>query len=347
MESWLPAGFHDELDSPLTRLVVQRLIDNGRPAPTWTTNSPVKESTRKDYERNINAWFESAGLTEDEILALNHDERCEHVETFLAEKASTISDNFLKGYRVAIKWWASEQNISSPVTNVAEAFKGQKGRGKAQPLSSEELTALVAGLKKSEVGQRGNPDTRVGWHLRTRAAILVTVTCSLRINSELPHFKDNNILKIDDDGIHLRITETKTNVHRDVVIRPRGDELCPIAAIEDFYKWLKKHNLERPDGLLLPPVNLNRTADSPDILHTNFNERQKWSDLIVPYMESQGFDMTDKSLHGLRSMAITAAVNSGWSHVDLRDLGGWKSLDTAAGYARNTGANIDLYGGGA
>lgn len=349
MESWLPAGFHDELDSPLTRLVVQRLIDNGTPAPTWTTNSPIKESTRSAYKMGLNFWFKSVGLTEDEILSLDHGERCELVETFLAEKSSTASATYLKAYQRAIGWWAGEHNIDSPVTDVAKSIKGQgNGKGKAQVLSSEELTALIAGLKKCEVatGESTNIDTRVGWHLRTRAAILVAIACSLRIASELPLFKDENILTVDDDGIHIRLTETKTGV-RDIVIRPRTDDLCPMTAIEDFYKWLKEHDLERPDGLLLPPVNMNRRVDSPGVLLTNFDEKLWWGRRVVPYMKSQGYDMTNKSLHGLRSMAITEAVNSGWSHTELRDLGGWSDLNTAAGYARNNGANIDLYGEGA
>lgn len=352
MDAWVPAGFHDNLNSAQIRFVVQRLMDNGTPAPTWTTNSPVKPITSSSYKSSLNIWFKSAGLTEDEILALNHDERCGLVETFLAKRSSTVTDNTLNIHRFAIGWWAGEHNIASPVTDVAKAIKGQgKGRGKADVLTSKELTALIAGLKKCEVATREstNIDARVGWHLRTRAAILVTIACSLRINSELPHFKDENILKVDDEGIHLRIIETKTGVHRDVVIRPRSDELCPIRATEDFYKWLDKHNLRdsRPDGLLLPPVNMNRRVDSPGILHTNFDSQAWWGQRVVPYMESQGFDMTGKTLHGLRSMAITEAVNSGWSHTELRDLGGWQSLNTAAGYARNNGADIDLYGEGA
>ena len=346
MESWLPAGFHGDLDSPLTRLVVQRLIDNGTPAPTWTTNSPIKERTRKGYQNRINAWFKSVDLTEDEVLALDHDDRCKLVEACLAEKAAESADSYLHSFQNAINWWAGENNIDSPVTEVAKAIKGQgKGRGKAEVLTSEELTALLVGLKKCEVvGGTGtsNPDSCVGWHLRTRAAILVAIACSIRINSELRHFKDDNILKIDDAGIHLRITETKMNVHRDIVIRPRGDELCPIAAIEDFYKWLKEHNLERPDGALLPYVITNRLPAVTAITDERF-----WWASVVRYLESQGFTMANKTPHGLRSMAITEAVNNGWSHAELRDLGGWASLNVAAGYARNSGANIDLFGEGA
>lgn len=349
MECRVPAGFHDRLDSPLTRLVEQRLIDNGAPASTWTTNSPIKEITRKTYEGYLKVWFASTGLAEDEILALDHGERCTLVETSLAEKAETASNSYVLKLGNAINWWAGENNIDSPVTDVAKAIKGQgKGKGRAQILSSEELTALISGLKKCEVstGQKTNPDTLVGWHLRTRAAILVTVTCSLRINSELPQLKNEHILSIDGEGISLRIPETKTGV-RDIVISPRSDELCPIAAIEEFYQWLKQHNLERPDGLLLPKVSMNHMITSPDVLDGTSPEGSWWMKHVVPYMQGLGFDMANKSLHGLRSMAITEAVNAGWSHVDLRDLGGWQSLNVAAGYARNTGANIDLYGDGA
>ena len=346
MEAWLPAGFHDDLDSPLTRLVVQRLMDTGAPAPTWTTASPIKPTTRKGYEERLAVWFRWAGLTSDEILALSHDVRCRLVEEFLAEKAPTVAASSITNFRCAIDWWALEHNVDSPVTDVAKAITGHgKGRGKAEILTDDELTALIAGLKQCDVvtGKTNNVDVVEGWHLRTRAALLVTISCSLRIESELANFKDDHILCIDDDGIHMRLTETKTGV-RDVVIRPRGDELCPVAAIEDFYKWLGEHTLERPDGLLLPMVNRKLSPTSPGVLYGGSNEKHWWGKLVVPYMERLGFDMANKTLHGLRSMAITEAVNSGWSHTELRDLGGWASLNVAAGYARNRGANIDLYG---
>lgn len=349
MEAWVPSGFNENLDSPAARLVVQALIDRGVPAPTWTTNAPITARTQRGYETRLRAWFKSVALTEDEILNLEHEERCMVVEAFLAEKSATVSSSVVHSYRCAIQWWAGEHNIASPVTDVARAIQGHgKARGKAQVLTSQELTCLIAGLKKCEVatGKYISIETRIGWHLRTRAAILVTIACSLRIKSELPHLKEGNVLKVDSNGIHLRIAETKTKVHRDVVIRPRSDELCPIAAIREFHKWLSKHNLKPPAGLLLPSVNLHRTVEAPDVLTVHSREDDWWR-IAVRYLRSQGFDMDKKTLHGLRAMAITEAVNSGWSHTELRDLGGWASLNSAARYARNTGSGIDLYGSGA
>lgn len=347
MAAFVPPGF--DLESPVARLVVQALIDHGRPSLSHlSANAPLSPTTRRDYEYRIVAWVRWTGLSEEDLIALPHEARCELVERFLAVE-SQKSDKTIKEYRTVFTWWARENHLDSPVTPVAQAIKGRgKGRGKSRVLTGEQLTALLAGLKSCSVASgysasRAADDRFVGWHLRTRAALLITLTCSLRAQSELHQMTDDTILRVDDDGIVVRLPLTKNRRHRDIVIRPRSDELCPLTALTEWLAWLDQHGLVRPGGALLPAVNRRLRLADPKFLQPSGREMKSWWYPCRDYLTGLGYDMTGVRLHGLRSSAITEAVAEGWSHTRLRDLGGWGSLNVAAGYARTGDPGIDLY----
>ena len=348
MAAFVPAGL--DLESAVARLVVQALIDHGRPSLSHlSTNAPVSPGVRRNHEYKIAAWVRWTGLSEADLIALPHETRCELVEAFLAVESETKADQMIKKYRTIFNWWARENHLDSPVTPVAKAIKGRgKGIGKSAVLTGEQITALLAGLKScavaSDYSDRDAADDRfVGWHLRTRAALLITLTSSLRAQSELPQMTDDTILRVDDDGIVVRLPLTKNRRHRDIVIRPRSDELCPLTALTDWFAWLDQHGLDRPGGALLPAVNRQLRLDNPAFLQPSGREQDSWWTPCRNYLTGLGYDMTGVRLHGLRSSAITEAVAAGWSHTRLRDLGGWGSLNVAASYARTGDPGIDLY----
>lgn len=353
MEAYLPPAFHADLDNAAARLVVQALIDHDRPSLSHlSTANPVTPRALASYGAKIKRFASWAERSEADLIALANDDRLSLIEEYLAAESNRLTTASLDHHRSALKWWAHKNALPYPLSDIAKHIKGvARGRGKANGLDQDDLTALIAGLKQCVVTTGDAHDDRyTGWHLRTRAAVLITVTCSLRSAAELPQMTDDTILRVDDDGIVVRLPLTKNRRHRDIAIRPRSDELCPLTALTDWFAWLDQHGLERPGGLLLPQLHLNRRMTSPDFLYGGpasplTNTEWGWWKMCRTYLADLGHDMTGKSPHGLRSMAITEAVASGWSHTQLRDLGGWDSLSAAVGYVRISDPRIDLYKG--
>jgi hypothetical protein len=357
MESRQPVAFHHCLDDAASRLVAQAMIDHDKePIAHLSTTSLINSKTEKQYRRIIAAWAEWAGFAEEKLLELDHDDLCVLVEKYVLHKSTSVAQATLKEiHSKAIPWWASHNNIEPPVTDRTKKIKAKaKGRGKAKSPSKKQLTDLILGCKTRSIAvnqpnfYNKDPDVLVGWHLRQRAAYLLAITTSIRIESELHQFADEHVLiDRDAEGKFVRVPKTKTGLVRDIFVKPRQriDEICPLAALERWYEWCAEHSLERPDGLWLPHVNLR--ADLDDCLHTGGAESEKhvWKRYMRPYLIGLGHNIDGVSLHGLRSMAIEEAVNQGWDDTRLRDLGGWKSLKVAAQYASGRGAVIELEGG--
>ena len=348
MEAFVPAAIRSELDESATRMVIQALINQGAdPLNTLSAGAPVSAKVRKSYEWAIGRFSATLDIPEENLLDLDSEHLQAAVIIFLSERAQTVTTGTLNHDRKAIAWWASRNGLANPVSDAAKLIKGsKKSKGKGQLLNDGELRDLFVGLKSGEVitNEKTRLSVRVGWHLRMRAAYLIAITCSLRLQSELPMFCDKNILGTEDDGtIHVLLPSPKGGKPVPKSIRPRTDEFCPVAALRDFHEWIDRSGLDRPEGLLLPHVKLRRTEENT--LSATGNESLLWIQYLRPFLEAKGHDTTSKYPHSFRSEAISAAVEEGWSIDLLLDLGGWASIDTAVGYDRSGGVEFNFHGG--
>ena len=105
MRAFIPDAFASDLDNPVARLVIQRLIDAGH-EPLRNRVQPegaLTASTRSTYEGIIALWLTFVGMSDDEMVALSHDDRCDLADAWLVDCASRLSAATVNHRRAALR----------------------------------------------------------------------------------------------------------------------------------------------------------------------------------------------------------------------------------------------------
>ena len=343
----VPAGWGEP--TPIGLRLLAEQVEAGRIELPLSMAKPVTEGTDKRYASLMRTLLTSAGQTEASFLALPHSKQLDLVDEFLADRAEVFCE--VKADKAAITWWATNHDIEAPLSNFARALKGTgEGKGQARPMAEAVLKLLLAAITDKLIFTTDTDVRSEGVHLQLYAQLCIAITCSLRTSAEVPQLRDEHLLAIEADGTMLfRIPSTKPGRHRDIALRPRPDILCPVAAVARFLDWAQRNDLHRPDGVLLPGVRCT-SQRGPELWSIDKKyAKTAWSKHVVPYLDAQGVDTDNLTLHGCRSMAVDAAVAAGgWTQAGLRSLGDWSSDQMVSVYARGidtTGVSAKLHGG--
>ena len=335
--------------TPIGLRLLAEQVEAGRIELPLAMAKPVAEKTAKYYASRMRMLLTSAGQTEASFLALPHSKQLDLVDEFLADRAEVLCG--ITPDKAAITRWATSHGLEAPLSNFARALKGTgKGRGQAWQMTEAVLELLLAAITDKLIFTTDTDVRSEGAHLQLYAQLCVAITCSLRTSAEVPQLRDEHLLAIEADGTMLfRIPSTKPGRHRDIALRPRPDILCPVAAVARFLDWAQRNDLHRPDGVLLPGVRCT-SLGGPELWSTDKTyAKNAWGDRVVPFLDAQGVDTDNLSLHGCRSMAVDAAVAAGgWTQAGLRSLGDWSSDQMVSVYARGidtTGVSAKLHGG--
>lgn len=360
--------------SELDRLLVDHFGDILENIEPWKFTPPIGDSTRARYEgmvTNFTRWcaHEQLIANDEQPQHLDAETLRTAAQSWLAWRAQpcdpdhplTITaarkrgDSVDCGYRApsarkkldhlrdAIKWWAVSAGIDDPLSGAAtqlRTVRHNEPTERARPLTDIELVAAVRALTDETVVTVDDltrvfdgVETRLrAWHYRELAALNITVAVSLRRTSELPRLTDSAVTAIDPDGVTIHLAKVKNSRTRGrtIKLRPRDDALCPLWALTRWLQLCAELGWDR-QGLLLPAVR-------PEIRHAlapiaNNNERRSWKRVTDHLGITTTVDGAPTP-HGLRAMSPTRAAEAGWDPVDLMELGGWQTLDSAAGYVR-------------
>ncbi len=317
--------------------------DDYQPLKASVVDAPLADTTRASYTSDVNAfhqWCATHGCGTPAACDPRTLQRL--VEAWLVERAETSAPRTLDLVRCALRWWANQHDLDNPVSARAQQIRGRKpGRGKSTPVTDNELDRVLDVLHDQQITfTKGPPATWAAWHLRTLAMVTITVTGSLRAGSEIQWFTDDSVTHVDTDGIVVRVAKTKQNPQgREVKLWFRGDRLCPVTALTNWLRCCNDNNWKRPGGALLPAVQTDRHNPLAP-LSRGHDTSKTWPRV----REAAGLDRS-RRLHGLRATAPTNAAAAGWDHTALRDLGGWKHLDSAAGYVHgvNSALTADIF----
>jgi hypothetical protein len=327
--------------SPAVREAVGSFIaSNGGEWPggdVVLVGKPTTEDARRNYESLLKSlWKVCAAHDIEDLAAVTNIDRQSVVTLWLADQAKTDAPKTLDHRRVAVRWWARQNRLNSPVTKKAAKFKGKgKGIGQAKSPGVEGYSKILTALHNKEViTPKSESQTLAceGWHLRQMATTTAAVSMSLRSAAELPQFKDSHVAEITDRGVHLILPKSKTNPEpTDVWLEFRDDLGCPVTALARSHAFYTKHGITR-HGLLYPAWHRKRTHNfTVATRHDNF-ELKQWN-LIRDHCELP----ERATLHGLRAFLPTEGIKAGESHVWARDQlrHSLNSLSTTALYARS------------
>ena len=116
-------------------------------------------------------------------------------------------------------------------------------------------------------------------------------------------------------------------------MNPRDDLLCPIWNLKRWLTLCLANNWDR-DTYLLPMVARNASGSNNPLRKPGLSmEAKNWKRMTHKLGIRDTGTGVISTAQGLRKVLPKLAGEAGWSIFDIAKLGGWASLDVAAGYA--------------
>ena len=255
----------------------------------------------------------------------------EAVARYLADYASSLSNNTLRQRLAALSRWHTDQGFADPTKApvVRKVLKGIRAihpamEKRARPLELEQLQLVDAWLERAIVEARQRRDqANLLKHTRDRALILFGFWRGFR-SDELSRLKLENIKISPNEGLTCYLERSKTD--RNYVGRefkcPALSRLCPVTALTE---WINVANLQT--GSVFRKIDRWGHVGEQGLVSTS----------LIPILRnlftSVGMvDVQEYSSHSLRRGFAGWARASGWDIKDLMAYVGWRDIKSAMRY---------------
>ena len=117
-----------------------------------------------------------------------------------------------------------------------------------------------------------------------------------------------------------------------------GNLFDPVARLE---AWLEAS--QTPPSVNDSDWPLYRGVGSYNSIHTKSLHEKRILVLVRKYLSLAHIDPTGYGSHSLRAGVVTYLASQGYTALDIKKVTGHKSIDTVAGYVRDTGHDaIDI-----
>lgn len=255
----------------------------------------------------------------------------EAVARYLADHATTLSNNTLRQRLAALSRWHLDQGFADPTKAavVRQVLKGIRAvhpavEKRARPLILEQLQQVDSWLQRAMVEARSREDrSSMLRHARDRALVLLGFWRGFR-SDELVRLKLENIKIAPGEGMTCYLERSKAD--KDFAGRefkcPALSRLCPVTALTE---WVALAELRT--GPVFRKINRwGHIADAP--LGPNS---------LIPMLRSlfaaAGLaSVQEYSSHSLRRGFAGWARASGWDIKELMEYVGWKDIKSAMRY---------------
>jgi integrase len=243
----------------------------------------------------------------------------------------------LKHLKGALLWWLEANGLDIKIADAASVF-AKKHDADAEPskpargLTDDEYKTIVDVLLDGKIVTSTNPAVTEAWHIVMLAQIAFAVAGSAR-TGEPALLHQDNLIEATDEKLVFTEPGTKTG-ERTFTLDARSDVLCPVWNLHRLVDFCNKQKWDR-DGWIFPTVRLNRPLSDPLSKPSVGQVCVNWNRVAVAadVRQVEGSELL-ATAHTHRSTLICRAITEGdWSDIDKLQLGGWKSLATAAGYA--------------
>jgi integrase len=304
-----------------------------------STTSKTDATPRRSVDDYINA-SERANTVRSYASAVRHFEvewqgmlpaTAETIARYLAEHATTLSNNTLRQRLAALSRWHTDQGFTDPtkVAVVRQVLKGIRAvhpavEKQARPLAIEELAQVDNWLEAAIALAAAQGDrASVLRHTRDRAIVLLGFWRGFR-SDELIRLRLENVQVTLGEGLVCYLDRSKTdrnNTGREYHC-PALSRLCPVAA---FSAWACVAALQ--EGPVFRKIDRwGHIADemlSPTSVIT----------MLRRLFEAAGLaSAQDYSSHSLRRGFAGWARASGWDIKELMAYVGWKDIKSAMRY---------------
>ncbi|MCF8169172.1 MAG: tyrosine-type recombinase/integrase [Rhodoferax sp.] len=263
----------------------------------------------------------------------------EAVARYLADHASSLSNNTLRQRLAALSRWHSDQGFADPTKApiVRQVLKGIRSlhpaiEKRARPLILDQLEQVDSWLQRAvgEARMRGD-QPRLLRHTRDRSMVLLGFWRGFR-SDELIRLKLENIQISPGEGITCYLERSKTDT--DYAGRefkcPALSRLCPVTALGEW---------TAAAGLSAGPV---------------FRKIDRWGHVaqealgansLIPILRcvfaAAGLASAQEySSHSLRRGFAAWARASGWDIKELMEYVGWKDIKSAMRYLEASDASL-------
>lgn len=255
----------------------------------------------------------------------------EAVARYLADYASSLSNNTLRQRLAALSRWHTDQGFADPTKApiVRKVLKGIRAvhpamEKRARPLELEQLQQVDAWLERAIVEARNREDQpNLLKHTRDRALILFGFWRGFR-SDELSRLKLESMQISPGEGLTCYLERSKTD--RNYVGRefkcPALSRLCPVTALTE---WINAANLQT--GPVFRKIDRWGHVGEQGLVSTS----------LIPILRSLFtsaglISVQEYSSHSLRRGFAGWARASGWDIKDLMAYVGWKDIKSAMRY---------------
>lgn len=286
----------------------------------------IRSNTQKSYSNAIQHYeLEWQGL-----LPATAD----HLAHYLTDYAGTLSINTLKQRLAALSQWHIEQGFPDPTKApiVKRVLKGIKAihpvqEKQAKPLQLIHLKEIVSYLDAMVEQSKSNGNSVQQLRLtRDKLLLLLGFWRGFR-GDELTRLNIENI-EIHPEGLNCYLAQSKGDraLNGQNFQVPILNQLCPVQAYLD---WLSISELT--SGAVFRSINRwGKISSNP--LHID-----SLIPLIRKILSEAGIESAELySAHSLRRGFAHWATNNSWDIKDLMQYIGWKNINSALRYMKNT-----------
>lgn len=255
----------------------------------------------------------------------------EAVARYLADYASSLSNNTLRQRLAALSRWHTDQGFADPTKApvVRKVLKGIRAvhpalEKRARPLELEQLQQVDTWLERAiEAARHRDDQPHLLRYTRDRALILFGFWRGFR-SDELIRLKRQNLKIALGEGLTCYLERSKTD--RNYVGRefkcPALSRLCPVTAMSEWINLAELHT-----GPVFRKIDRWGHLGEESLVSTS----------VIPILRnlftSVGLASAQEySSHSLRRGFASWASASGWDIKDLMAYVGWKDIKSAMRY---------------
>ena len=263
----------------------------------------------------------------------------EAVARYLADYASSLSNNTLRQRLAALSRWHTDQGFADPTKApvVRKVLKGIRAvhpalEKRARPLELEQLQQVDAWLEHAiEAARHRDDQPRLLRYTRDRALILFGFWRGFR-SDELIRLKLENMQLSPGEGLTCYLERSKTD--RNYVGRefkcPALSRLCPVTALSEWVNLAELHT-----GPVFRKIDRWGHLGQESLVSTS----------VIPILRNQFTSVglvsaQEYSSHSLRRGFASWARASGWDIKDLMAYVGWKDIKSAMRYLDATDTDL-------
>lgn len=263
----------------------------------------------------------------------------EAVARYLADYASSLSNNTLRQRLAALSRWHTDQGFADPTKApvVRKVLKGIRAvhpasEKRARPLELEQLQQVDTWLERAiEAARHRDDQPHLLRYTRDRALVLFGFWRGFR-SDELIRLKLENIQILPGEGLTCYLERSKTD--RNYVGRefkcPALSRLCPVTALSEWISLAELHT-----GPVFRKIDRWGHLGEDSLVSTSVIPILRNLFTSVGLVSAQEY-----SSHSLRRGFAGWARASGWDIKDLMAYVGWKDIKSAMRYLDASDADL-------